>query len=102
MRHLDFGVQPRCAAGILVPVKAREVATGDFDANLVPHLEEIACFPEYNLVSADGFGFDQRWFFIGIAESRTHNAFADVNGFPPGWTSTSVAVKSVSGAVEAA
>ena len=70
MRYLYFGVQSRCAAGVLVPVKAREVATGDFDANLVANLEEIACFPEYNLVSTDGFGFDQCWFFIGIAESR--------------------------------
>ena len=73
---------PRCAAGVLVPIEAREVTARDFNANLVPGFEEIARFPEYDLVRVDSVGFDQRWCFIRLTESRPHNAFADVNCLP--------------------
>ena len=50
----------------------------------MPHLEKIACLPEYNLVGIDSSRFNQGWLFIRLTESRPHNAFADVNRFPSG------------------
>ena len=60
----EFGIHAGFVPGVLVAVETRKVAAGDLQPNAVAGFEQVARFPQHDLVLIDLARLDQRWPFI--------------------------------------
>ena len=77
--HDELVTRPQRLADILIAGKPGKVAAGDFQADPMSRLENVAGLPEADVVLVDLARFDQRRSFQGIPEARSPDPLADVN-----------------------